>query len=124
MDIKIEGKKLGQKKFSRRMAIHKRCLDCSCFHPQAITDCPFKDCQLYLFRTGKGRQDPKERSKSIRDYCLWCMGEQAGEVSKCLSLECSLYPYRKSRVNDNTVSGREINMVIASLVTRRAVGLR
>lgn len=34
------------------------------------------------------------RSAAIRAYCLSCMNNQPGEVSKCSSVECFLWPFR------------------------------
>jgi len=81
---------------NRRKGIKLRCYDCSGFSYAEVDRCGFVDCQLYLFRSGKGRQDAKARSKAIRKFCLWCMNDQQGEVAKCPSQDCSLWPYRKT----------------------------
>ena len=55
---------------NRRKSIRKKCLDCSGFSPKEVTNCSFKDCALYPYRSGKGKQNPKARAKAIRKYCL------------------------------------------------------
>ena len=79
---------------NRRKAIHERCLNCSCWNPKEVTNCSFTDCPLYSYRTGRGKQKPKERAMAIRKYCLWCMGGQRSEIKKCVSLICPLFPFR------------------------------
>ena len=84
---------------NRRKAIRERCLNCSGWSHKEVTTCIFKDCPLYPFRSGQGKQNAKARSKAIHRYCLWCMNGQHGEVSKCPSTNCSLFPYRKVRTD-------------------------
>lgn len=85
---------------NRRRAIWERCMNCSAWSFKEVRNCSFKECQLFPFRTGKGKQDANARSKSIRDYCLrFCMNEQSGEVSKCPSRDCPIFPYRKSQID-------------------------
>jgi len=83
---------------NRRLSIHDKCLDCSGWHPSNVTGCTFKNCSLYPFRTGRGKQCPEERYKAIREYCLQCMNGQVGEITKCPSTKCSLYIYRKGKL--------------------------
>jgi len=80
---------------NRRTAIHERCLNCACWHPKDVTDCSFVKCPLHPFRTERGKQDAKLRTKAIKGYCLWCAKGQVGEVTKCPSKNCPLYIYRK-----------------------------
>ena len=82
---------------NRRKAIREKCLNCSAWSYHEVEFCPFKDCQLYPYRTGKGRQDSKARSKAIRQYCLWCCESSQTEVRNCPSQHCPLYVYRKGR---------------------------
>lgn len=84
---------------NRRKAIRERCLNCSCWILDEVRNCDFTDCQLYPYRSGKGKQDPKARARAIREYCLWCMYGQHIEVVKCVSRECPLFPYRLSGVD-------------------------
>ncbi len=84
---------------NRRKAIRERCLNCSGWHPLEVTDCVHKDCQLFSFRLGTGKQDSKARSKAIREYCLWCCADQPFEVRKCTATTCPLWPYRKSTID-------------------------
>ena len=37
---------------NRRKAIRERCLNCSCWRPQELTNCTLTDCPLYPYRTG------------------------------------------------------------------------
>jgi hypothetical protein len=84
---------------NRRKAIHEKCLDCTCWIPKEVKDCIFSECPLYLFRTGKGKQNPKKRKESIRKYCLWCMAGKSSEVQKCVSHSCALFPYRLKQID-------------------------
>jgi len=65
---------------TRRRAIHERCLNCSCWVPTEITNCSFKGCSLHPLKTGRGKQNLKDRKKAIRKYCLWCMNSQPSEI--------------------------------------------
>ena len=104
MGIKLElvhfnkAKQEKVKRFNRRKAIRKRCLDCSAGSYNEVTNCDFSNCPLYPFRSGKGKQDAKARSKAIRAHCLWCSVDQPGEVWKCHLYDCTLWPYRKTRM--------------------------
>lgn len=84
---------------NRRRAIREKCLNCSGWILKEVANCEFIDCDLYPFRSGKGKQEAKERAKSVRNYCLWCMNDQPGEVAKCPCHDCSLWPYRKTGVD-------------------------
>ncbi len=90
--------KLAITRFNRRKSIRKKCLDCSGFSPKEVTNCKFKDCALYPYRSGRGKQNPKARSEAIRKYCLWCVVDQRNEMLKCPSIDCELWPYRKSQI--------------------------
>lgn len=79
---------------NRRKATREKCLNCSCWSPKEAIACKFKECPLRPFRSGEGRQKPKERQRAIRLYCLWCMVGRSSEVRKCPSLTCPLFPYR------------------------------
>lgn len=93
---------------NRRKAIRAKCRDCRNLELKQIRNCAFTECQLHWLRTGQGYQDPKERDRSIRDYCLAeCMNGQLPEVALCPSKHCSLYPYRKARV-DRSIECSEI----------------
>ena len=81
---------------NRRKAIRLKCLDCSGFSYVEVTNCAFKDCSLYPYRTGQGKQNPKARDKAIRAYCLECMNGKRAEVTKCPSSDCSLFLFRKT----------------------------
>ena len=83
---------------NRRKAIRERCLNCSGWAPKEVSNCSFKDCQLYPFRSGKGKQNPKKRGKAIRAFCRRCMCGQRSEVSKCVSQDCPLFPFRMNGI--------------------------
>ena len=87
---------------NRRKAIRERCLNCAAWIPKEVSNCDFKDCFLFPFKSGKGKQSPKERQRAIRGYCKVCMNGQRSEVINCSSFDCSLFPYRKKGV-DKTV---------------------
>lgn len=83
---------------NRRRAIREKCLDCS-ESPVDVRHCEFKNCELYQFRSGQGKQDAKVRSKMIKQFCLWCMNGQRSEVTKCPSKYCSLFPFRQTKID-------------------------
>lgn len=83
---------------NRRKAIRERCLDCSASSHSEVRDCAHKDCHLYPYRTGTGKQNAKARDKAIRSYCLWCNVSRS-EVVLCPVTTCPLYPFRKSEVD-------------------------
>ena len=87
---------------NRRKAIRERCLNCSGWSIKDVTDCEFTDCDLYPFRSGRGKQNAKARDKAIRDYCLWCMNGQRSERGRCVSKNCPLFPYRNSITDRST----------------------
>jgi hypothetical protein len=82
---------------NRRRAIRERCLNCTCWMPKEVKHCPFPDCPLFLFRSGEGKQNAKERGKAIKAYCLWCQNGQPYEVRMCPSVHCPLHGFRGSR---------------------------
>ena len=85
---------------NRRKAIRERCLNCTGWNYKEVTECNFSnDCPLHPFRSGEGKQNSKDRTQAIRDYCLWCMNGQRSEIAKCSSPDCPLYPYRKYRTD-------------------------
>jgi len=52
------------------MAIKEKCLNCSGWNRAEVRNCKIKDCELYPFRSGQGKQNAEARSKVIRSYCL------------------------------------------------------
>lgn len=103
MKVSILGKNgLKVVDLNRRKAIRERCLNCAGWSYKDVTNCEFDDCDLYIFRSGEGKQNAKDRSKAIRKYCLRCMNGQYGEVFKCPSKDCSLFPYRKTMIDQST----------------------
>ncbi|MDO9566102.1 MAG: hypothetical protein Q7J15_05110 [Candidatus Desulfaltia sp.] len=100
MKVSILGKNgLKAVYLNRRKAVREKCLNCAGWSYKEVTNCEFDDCDLYLFRFGKGKQNAKARAKAIRNYCLWCMNGQRSEVSKCASSDCPLFPYRKGGID-------------------------
>ncbi len=103
MNVLIQSKNgLIEKDLNRRRAIREKCLNCSAWVPSEVTKCLFKDCPLWPYRSGLGKQDAKKRSIAIRKYCLWCMGGQGYELAKCVSRNCSLFPYRNTKLDKST----------------------
>jgi len=100
MKVRIQGKG-GYKivDLNRRKAIRERCLNCTGFSYAEANRCEHVDCPLHRFRSGKGKQDAKDRNQAIRKFCLWCMNDSINEVSKCTAPDCSLFAYRKSKLD-------------------------
>ena len=92
---------------NRRKTIREKCLNCSCWVPGEVSNCIFSECSLYPFRSGKGKQNAKERAKAIRKYYLWCMAGNHSEIRKCVSILCPLFAFRLKGI-DRAV---EINSV-------------
>lgn len=111
MEILIKSKDGNRRvNLNRRKSIHQKCLDCCCWQPSAVTKCPFTKCDLHLFRTGRGKQNAKDRTKSIKLFCLNCMNGQTGEVSKCGSTSCSLFPFHK-RCSSSTIIHNDLTEI-------------
>lgn len=93
--IAIIMSKHGLKKvnLNRRKAIHERCLNCVAWESHKVIDCEILDCSLYPYRTGEGKQSPKERSVAIKQYCKDCTN---GKLRYCGSDTCPLFKYRKT----------------------------
>ena len=106
MKFEIQGK-TGPKvvNLNRRKAIRERCFNCSGWQWVIVSDCELQECELFIFRSGKGKQDSKLRAKAIRDYCLWCMNDQRKDISKCVSCDCPLFPYRNSTTDKSLEIG-------------------
>lgn len=49
------------------------------------------------------------RSAAIRAYCLGCMNDSPGEVSRCPSYECFLWPYRSGSGVEKRPAGKMIS---------------
>ena len=79
---------------NRRRAIRERCLNCSGWNLKEVYDCEISNCSLYPYRSGNGKQNPKDRKKAIREYCLDCMSGQRNEIKLCPSQDCPLFAYR------------------------------
>ena len=84
---------------NRRKAARERCLNCSAWVVPDVTNCAMTDCHLYPYRLGAGKQNAKDRTKAIQDYCSWCCAESPQEKMKCPSVFCPLWVYRKSGVD-------------------------
>ena len=80
-------------------AIRKICVECA-GSPYEIKDCSGDAClggqgdekgvcHFFPFRLGKGRPSVK----TIRKFCLECMGGSSKLVAECKS-DCPLHPYR------------------------------
>lgn len=79
---------------NRRIALHERCLNCVAWESHGVTKCEDVECDLYPFRSGNGKQSPRERSRAIKRYCKeWCSN---GKVRYCGAKLCPLFSYIKS----------------------------
>lgn len=92
--VKLLKRKNTSDNMSRRNAVRLKCLDCSGYECNEVTNCNITDCPLYSFRSGAGKQDAKARDMAIKAYCLYCMNDQPREIALCISPYCSLFPYR------------------------------
>lgn len=92
---------------NRRSAIRAKCMDCSGFDFSDVLNCHCKDCQLYDFRMGKGKQDARTRSKSIKAYCMWCMLDNIKEIARCTSVNCPLFNFRGGLI-EKTSPGHDL----------------
>jgi hypothetical protein len=86
---------------NRRKAIHEKCLNCVCWEVHRVNGCDFDDCELYPFRTGVGKQNARDRSRAIRDYCRSCVGN----IAFCSVPLCPLYIFAKSGLRSAQESG-------------------
>lgn len=79
---------------NRRGAIHQRCLNCVGWASHGVAKCKDVKCNLYPFRSGNGKQSPRERSRAIKQYCKeFCSN---GKVRYCGAENCCpLYLYRR-----------------------------
>jgi hypothetical protein len=100
LKVQISGKN-GPKviDLNRRRAIRERCLNCSSWFLKEVTHCEMKDCHLFPYRSGQGKQNATARKKSIRQYCLWCTCNQPKEIRLCPAKDCPLYAYRMMSVD-------------------------
>jgi hypothetical protein len=81
---------------NRRQAIRERCLNCSAWSYVEVERCSHADCTLHPFRSGTGKQNARQRAKTIRAHCAWCMATE--QASRCVVMACPLFCYRKSTV--------------------------
>lgn len=53
----------------------------------------FEYCHFYPYRLGRGRPSVK----TIRKFCLNCMGKSASMVFECTTFACPVYAYRMGK---------------------------
>jgi len=112
IQIKIAYKNLEKVvNINRRKAIRERCLNCSGWSRAEVQRCPNRNCTLFPFRKGAGKQDAVARNKAIRDYCLWCCVDKRIEMLECRAKDCPLFPFRKSSLD------RSIDLALNSKTT-------
>lgn len=88
---------------NRRKAIRERCLNCCGWSEKEVKECHHEnDCSLFLFRTGVGKQNPEARATAIRAYCYLCCNNSRYEIYNCPNTDCSLWAYRKSKIDITT----------------------
>ena len=80
-----------------RKAIRKYCLWCMNGSSKEVELCPYKSCELYPYRFGKGGKSSLTPLKSIRRKCLDCVGFSAQRVKECDRADCALFFYRFGR---------------------------
>lgn len=87
---------------NRRRAIKENCFNCSGYSRKGRENCWAVDCQLYLYRTGQGKQDSKARNKAIRTHCRdHCMDGHPSYVTKCPARDCPLFAYRMNKIDQS-----------------------
>lgn len=78
---------------NRRSAIRQYCLECS-EDAKDVRHCPVLGCSLFPYRSGRGKQDPKERDTAIKLECMSCMNYQPKEITFCENASCPLWEFR------------------------------
>ncbi len=63
-------------------AVRRKCLDCSCFQPAEVRECPVSTCDLWPFRLGRD-PDPS-RSRGFANPSVYT--HDSGESSPCPEL--------------------------------------
>lgn len=86
---------------TRRRASREKCLNCSGWSLKEVEGCTFRDCSLFPFRMGRGKQDARARNKAIRAHCKWCMAGDVYEVKRCTSPHCPLFAFRGVRADNS-----------------------
>lgn len=104
--IRTRGGGLEVVRINRRRACRYMCLEC--VNWEDYTSCSGKMmdggvCQLVAFHNMQIKQNASIRSRSIRGFCLDCMGGDSGAVTRCFSVYCPLHPYRQSAVDRTTL---------------------
>ena len=85
---------------NRRKAIKEYCWNCSGFSRKERENCWGRDCELFPFRTGRGKQAVKARNDAIRAHCReHCMDGHPSYVTRCSSPDCPLYAYRQKKID-------------------------
>jgi hypothetical protein len=75
-------------------AIRETCKDCvenlSEIHKCGGDTLVTGPCPFYKYRLGRGRPSVK----TIRRYCMYCMGGTSNLVKECKTIKCPLYEFR------------------------------
>ncbi len=58
-------------------AIRQKCLDCSCFQPTEVRECPVSTCGLWPYRLGRDPEPSRTRGFAISP--VYTGGSAAGE---------------------------------------------
>ena len=54
----------------------------------------------------------KERNEAIKNYCIWCCGDDKKEVALCTAKNCPLWRWRKGKEDKSTVGFQTKNNTI------------
>jgi hypothetical protein len=77
-----------------RMAIKRKCFECSMSECGEVENCSVRDCCIYHVRPTVDYGTEDEMRATIRMYCKVCIGDSKGKVRGCPSRDCSLHDYR------------------------------
>jgi len=74
-------------------------------------------CPFHPYRFGKGRPSVK----TIRKFCLQCMGNSSQMVAECETEDCLCYPYRLGKNPERKGIGRTAEEMKAVTIKRMAL---
>lgn len=103
--------------------IRRHCVDCMGGQYALVTACPSDTCYLWPYRAGKGAEAEYTPLKSIRLFCLQCVGSPE-EVTKCTGKmlfdnDCHLWGFRSghnARRKHGRAPAKPIQQILAGAV--------